>query len=61
MYNVLQNTAPSLGGFTLDYYWSSSEYSGAPNTDAYLKNFNTNVTLNATKVMAKYVRAARRF
>ena len=57
--NCLSNNKTAIGGFGATYYWSSTETNS---TSAFAWNFNTNVSVNASKFsVVPNVRCVRNF
>ena len=56
--NKLYLNKVAIGGFTTNYYWSSSEYNASY---AYYENFNSGNQTNGNKNTTYYVRAVRAF
>ena len=56
--NALYTNRAAIGGFTSDYYWSSTEVT---NTNAAYQNFTNGLQDSAFKLNSYYVRAIRSF
>ena len=56
--NLLYENKEKIGGFAINYYWSSTEYD---NGDAWYQSFPNGHQDNVFKNLANYVRAVRAF